>query len=96
LALFGFPKGKRKPDDVPGPADRADRGILVFENTSEVIQAENLLKSQGCDVRVMGPPPEIRQGFYLVIEFPLIEKLQIFRIRNEAKAIPWPPWPNQP
>jgi hypothetical protein len=60
LALFGFLKGKRKPDDVPGPADRADGGFRVLENTSEVIQAEIILKSQGCDVRVMGPQPEIR------------------------------------
>jgi hypothetical protein len=88
LAIFGFLKGNKKQRDVPGPADRADRGFLVFENTGEVIQAENILKSHGCDVRVMGPPPEIRQGCDLVIEFPLIEKLQIFRILNEANALP--------
>ena len=37
-------------------AFQTDHGILVFEHTSEVIQAENLLKKNGWDVRVMGPP----------------------------------------
>ena len=46
---------------------------------SEVIQAEKLLKKNGWEIRVMGPPPEIRQGCDLVIEFPLIEELQILR-----------------
>ena len=49
-----------------------DRGILVFENTSEVIRAENILKARHRKIRVMGPPPEIRSGCDLVIEFPLI------------------------
>ena len=56
-----------------------DRGILVFENTSEVIRAENLLKQHDRSIRVMGPPPEIRTGCDLVIEFPLIEGLDIIR-----------------
>ena len=44
-----------------------DRGILVFENTSEVIQSENILKAEGWKIRVMGPPPEIRSGCDLMI-----------------------------
>jgi hypothetical protein len=65
------------PKNRGGPS--ADRGILVFENTSEVIQAENALKKSGWKVRVMGPPPEIQTGCDLVIEFPLIEELNILR-----------------
>ena len=56
-----------------------DRGILVFENTSEVIRAENILKAEGWEIKVMGPPPEIRSGCDLVIVFPLIEELVIVR-----------------
>ena len=56
-----------------------DRGILVFDHTSEVIQAENLLKALGWKIKVMGPPPEIRTGCDLVIEFPLMEELNILR-----------------
>ena len=66
----------------------ADRGILVFENTSEVIQAENVLKRSGWRVRVMGPPPEIQSGCDLVIEFPLIEELNILRELRHAHIPP--------
>jgi len=87
VALFGFLKGSGRQDTAPGRDELADRGILVFENTGEVIQAEKLLKKSGWEIRVMGPPPEIRQGCDLVIEFPLIEELQILRIL-EAERLP--------
>ena len=67
---------------------KTDRGFLVFENTSEVIQAENILKNQGWQVSVMGPPPELRQGCDLVIEFPLLAELEIVRILREAGLPP--------
>jgi len=74
----------------PGNREKAriDRGFLVFENTSEVIQAENILKKHGWAIRVMGPPPEIRTGCDLVIEFPLIEKLKIIKVLEDAKIAP--------
>ncbi|MEW6162415.1 MAG: DUF3343 domain-containing protein [Nitrospirota bacterium] len=65
-----------------------DRGFLVFHNTSEVIRAEAILKKRGWDVRVMGPPPELRTGCDLVIEFPLVEQLNILRILEEKKVSP--------
>eukprot|EP00767_Chilomastix_cuspidata_P007870 gnl/Chilomastix_cuspidata/8746.p2 GENE.gnl/Chilomastix_cuspidata/8746~~gnl/Chilomastix_cuspidata/8746.p2 ORF type:complete len:160 (+),score=4.90 gnl/Chilomastix_cuspidata/8746:1583-2062(+) len=52
---------------------------MVFEHTSDVIQAEKVLKKAKRPVRVMGPPPEIQSGCDLVIEFPLIEELNIIR-----------------
>ncbi len=64
------------------------RGILVFENTSEVIRAENILKKNGRRIKVMGPPPEIRTGCDLVIEFPLIEELNILRVLKKADVSP--------
>ena len=66
----------------------ADRGLIEFENTSEVIQAENMLKKAGWPVRVMGPPPEIRTGCDLVIVFPLIEELNILRELDRAGVAP--------
>ena len=65
-----------------------DRGILVFENTSEVIRAENVLKAEGWEIKVMGPPPEIRSGCDLVIVFPLIEELAITRRLSEVNVEP--------
>lgn len=64
------------------------RGILVFENTTEVIRSENTLKARGWEIKVMGPPPNIRTGCDLVIEFPLIEELSIIRALEEVKVKP--------
>jgi hypothetical protein len=72
----------------PQTSSKADRGILVFEHTSEVIKAESMLKKAGWIIRVMGPPPEIRSGCDLVIEIPLIEKLNILRILESAGTSP--------
>lgn len=85
MALFGFLK--RKPPGLE-EKENTDRGFLVFENTSEVIQAENLLKKKGWEIRVMGPPPEIRSGCDLVIEFPLIEELRIIKTLQDAEIPP--------
>ncbi len=75
--MFRFFKGK-KPKHSSDTKNR-DKGILVFENTSEMIRAENVLKAAGWKVNVKGPPPEIRTGCDLVIEFPLIEELNVLR-----------------
>lgn len=68
--------------------DQKDRGILVFEHTSEVIKAENVLKSDRMEIKVMGPPPEIRSGCDLVIEFPLIKELEIIRVLDSVGLKP--------
>jgi hypothetical protein len=84
LGLLSF---LRKEKNQP-PALLQDRGILVFENTSEVIRCENILKQGGWQVRVMGPPPEIRTGCDLVIEFPLVSSLEITRALKESGIEP--------
>lgn len=68
--------------------DTRDRAILVFANTSEVIQAENVLKKAGWRLKVKGPPPEIRKGCDLVIEIPLLENLNILRSLENAGITP--------
>ena len=79
---------KRNHSETDSKKPKIDRGILVFENTSEVIRAENILKEGGWNIRVMGPPPEIRTGCDLVIEFPLIEELKIVRRLREKDLSP--------
>lgn len=79
---------RRKKLDPAIQKTNRDRGILVFENTSEVIRAENLLKKSQWDIRVCGPPPGIRSGCDLVIEIPLIEELNIMRILESAENVP--------
>ena len=78
---------KKKPQPGKG-AERRGRGILVFDHTSAVIRAETVLKEEGWSVRVMGPPPEIRSGCDLVIEFPLMEELNILRTLQAEGVAP--------
>ncbi len=78
---------KRKRSDTR-PTARTDRGFLVFENTSEVIRAETLLRDAGFAVKVAGPPPEIQKGCDLVVEYPLIETLNIGRLLADAGIPP--------
>ncbi|NLD36974.1 MAG: DUF3343 domain-containing protein [Desulfatiglans sp.] len=70
------------------PASGKDSGFFLFDNTSEVIRAEKILKQNGWRIRVMGPPPEIRKGCDLVIEFPLMEGLNALRLLNDAGLTP--------
>ncbi|BDQ33746.1 DUF3343 domain-containing protein [Pseudodesulfovibrio portus] len=80
--LFGS-----KPSGRPAET-QADRGLLVFDNTSEVIRAEKTLRENGWSVKVMGPPPEIQRGCDLVVEIPLIEELNILRTLEHAGTAP--------
>ncbi|MCW7753887.1 DUF3343 domain-containing protein [Desulfobotulus sp. H1] len=77
--LFGRKKAK---------TSRADRGMLLFDHTSDVIQAENLLKAEGWTIKVMGPPPEIQRGCDLVVEFPLMEQMRILETLKNARVHP--------
>ena len=85
--MFAWLKRGRKSPPA-AEAARVGRGLMVFEQTGEVIRAENLLRGEGWPVRVMGPPPEIRTGCDLVIEFPLIEELHLVRALTAAGIAP--------
>ncbi len=85
MSLFGFLRQKKT--ETPG-CRSVERGILVFDNTSEVIRAESVLAAAGWHIRVMGPPPEIRSGCDLVIEIPLMEELNILRTLEKAGVSP--------
>jgi hypothetical protein len=83
MFFSGVFKRKKKSRRSDGAGEKG-RGILVFESTSEVIRAESILKEKGWNIRVMGPPPEIRSGCDLVIEFPLMEMLNILRVLEQV------------
>ncbi len=85
MSIFTF--FQRKPGK-PAALEDKDCGLLVFENTTEVIRAENVLKAEGCEIRLMGPPPEIQSGCDLVIVFPLMEKLNILRALTDHGVSP--------
>ncbi len=71
----------------------ADRGILIFENTSDVIKAESLLKTRGFNIKVIGPPAHLRKGCDLAIEFPVVEAMGIINFLqfNGILPIDWIP-----
>jgi len=80
--------GNRTSREAPADRGLSERGILVFNHTSEVIRAESLLKKAGLEVAVKGPPPELRTGCDLVIEFPLVLQLKVSVILDEARITP--------
>lgn len=77
-----------KPKDKRDRPLKQGRGLLVFDHTSEVIRAEKLLKANGWEIKVMGPPPEIQKGCDLVIEIPLMEELNISRLLEQNELVP--------
>lgn len=66
----------------------SERGLLIFAHTSEVIKAETLLKEAGIQVAVKGPPPEVRTGCDMAIEFPIISSLQVSHVLERARIMP--------
>lgn len=64
------------------------KALLLFENTSEVIKVENLLKKEGYSVKVVGPPPQVRKGCDLAIEIPLVESTGILNFLEKNRIRP--------
>jgi len=50
------------------------KGILLYGSVQEVILTNELLASHGFQVRLVAPPPEVRVGCDLAVEFDLIEQ----------------------
>ena len=65
------------------------RGLLIYENVNEVIQAETALKKARYNyIRVVAPPPRYRTGCDLCLEFPIIEQVGITRTLEEHDLPP--------
>jgi len=75
-------------DKKAGTAECCGRAFLVFEHTGEVLRAEQVLKDAGFSVEVKGPPPELRTGCDMVIEFPLVEELAVLKELEKARVNP--------
>jgi hypothetical protein len=80
-----FRRWKNQPDSEQSQI----RGLLIYENVNDVIQAETLLKKAGYDyIRVVAPPPDYRTGCDLCLEFPIIEQIGIVRTLEEHNLPP--------
>ena len=64
------------------------RGIILFDHTSDVIRAEEVLRKAGMDVCVKGPPPEVRTGCDMAVEFPVVSELEVNRILDLNRIKP--------
>lgn len=71
-----------------GEKGDSERGLLLFTNTSDVISAERALKKNDIEVTVKGPPPSVRTGCDLAIEFHLNSALKVARILSENRIEP--------
>lgn len=65
------------------------KGILLYGSVQEVIQTHKMLETQGFQVRLVAPPPEVRVGCDLAIEFNLIEQEAIEAIIKKEASIPY-------
>ena len=81
-----FKNGKKK-DDSP-QSEAVTRGLLIFSNTSDVMQAEQILKEESYDIKVVSPPAKYRTGCDLCVEFPLVEEPGITRILKQIGLAP--------
>ncbi|MFH0959919.1 MAG: DUF3343 domain-containing protein [Pseudomonadota bacterium] len=57
-----------------------DRGLILFSNTSDVIKAERALRKESLEIKVKGPPPSVRTGCDLAIEFDLNAALKVAHV----------------
>lgn len=64
------------------------RGLLIFSDTNTVMQAEQILKEEGHDIKVVSPPPQYRTGCDLCVEFPLVEEPGITRTLKQIGLVP--------
>ena len=65
-----------------------DRGLFLFAHTSQVIRAQRVLQLAGYPVLVKGPPPQVRTGCDLAIEFPIVQQAALERALAAHKIKP--------
>lgn len=64
------------------------KGLIILNEVSEAMQVERVLKSFDYEVRGVAPPPEIRKGCDLAVEFNLVDQLGIERVLKRSGLAP--------
>lgn len=62
-------------------------GIIIFHDVAGAMKGERTVRSSGYEVRLVAPPPELRMGCDLALEFNLVEQAGIERLFKE-KDVP--------
>lgn len=63
-------------------------GLVLFQEVSEAMKAEKVIRGAGYEVKLVAPPPQLRKGCDLAVEINLVEQPSIERMLNE-KAVPY-------
>jgi hypothetical protein len=63
-------------------------GILLFAETGDVLFAEKLIRKAGITVAIKAPPPHLRKGCDMLIEYPLMAESVIRTLMADAKLEP--------
>jgi len=81
-----FKKDKKK--NHTAKSEAVTRGLLIFADTSTVMHAEQVLREEEYDIRVVSPPPQYRTGCDLCLEFSLVEAPGITRMLKQIGLAP--------
>ncbi|HDD35622.1 MAG TPA: DUF3343 domain-containing protein [Candidatus Desulfofervidus auxilii] len=63
------------------------KGLILVENVAIAMAVETLLKEHNFFVRGVAPPPHLRKGCDLAVEFDLVEQMGIERVLKRAKIV---------
>jgi hypothetical protein len=58
-------------------------GIIIFEEVSQAMRAEKVIKDAGYEVKLIAPPPQFRTGCDLALEINLVECTGLERLLKE-------------
>ena len=64
----------------------AGGGLVLFQSVEEAIAAEKTLQAKGHDVKFVAPPPNLRKGCDLAVEFNIVEKAGVERALAQKGA----------
>ncbi len=62
-------------------------GLVLFEEVSEAMRGEKVLKKADYQVRLVAPPPELRKGCDLALEINLVEQPGIERFLKQKDVL---------
>jgi hypothetical protein len=80
-----------KKDDKAENEKMDKNGLIIFKNVKDAMKSEKILKNY--NISVVAPPPEIREGCDLAIEYDLVEETGIKRElrRNDIEPLKFIP-----
>ena len=83
MKLFSFFRKQK----IQSPVAK-DSGLFLFAHTSQVIRAQRVLQGVGFPIKVKGPPPQVRTGCDLAIEFPIVQQAALEHVLKEHRLTP--------